>query len=815
MKRPYIILIILIFCFGNILNAQISHGGEPLSFKQSVSKSATVFNTPSFDYQQLLLEDNADSRTKPYRYGKLHEVNLSPDSSGTWNTNSNGLRIWQIKIHSEKAYSLGLIFNKFKLNEGVNMYVFSKDRKRIIGSFTHENNNKSGWFSTIGVEGDEIIVELDVPSNIEYGEINISGIVHDYRNAQGLKTGYGSSGSCNVNINCPDGADWQLEKRAVVKFSYVSGGVNYCTGVLINNTAFNSKPYILTANHCIGSQSVANSAIFMFNYESAGCVPTGNFTPPSISGATLIATGGNLDFSLLELSSVPPTLYNVYYAGWDKGTSSAQNTVTIHHPEGDLKKISKDYDAPVISNYDNYYIQNSHWNILNWDLGTTEPGSSGSPLFDQNHHIVGGLTGGAADCYNSIDDYYARFDMSWDYYSDPTRQLKAWLDPLNVNTKSLNGFDPNLITSGVDIGVLQVNVPTDTYCANSEIIPEIVIQNRGNVDLTNAVVSYKLNNGIVVSQNWTGNLKTFETASFKFNSILAPVGNIVFKAYTTAPNGLKDNNNYNDTVISPFFGEGPIDSIPINGPKEICSQSLDGIYSVYIPGKYLWKANGGIIDGSDTTQSISVVWNDWGDRFLNLNITNLCNSTDAESFKIDVVEQTLDLQIATGDNGANVCWSITDCDGNIMEEECGLESNINYSTKICLYKGCYRFNLYSDNLGITSYSLHNVLNSQEIAKGLSVDGSFKVEFILNPSNNLADFNVYPNPAESELVIEGIYNELYKNAKFAIYKLDGAMVIPFNNLDERQTIDISTLPKGMYIIEINSENGKFSKKFVKP
>ncbi len=815
MIRLYI-LIFLTFILSYIANAQISYGGEPLSFKQHSLKSASVFNTPNFDYQKLVQEDLQADRAKPYRYGKLHEVNLSPYNSGTWSTASNGDRIWQLEIQSAKAFSIGLIFDKFKLNEGAKMFIFSADHQQVIGSFTNENNNKSGWFSTIAVAGEKIIIEIDLSANKEYGEINISGIIHDYKNAFGLKTGFGASAACNVNINCPKGVNWQNEKRSVVMLS--SGG-SLCTGVLINNTAYNSKPYLLTAEHCISSSSGANSAVFMFNYESPNCTATGNPTYQSISSAKLIATGGDLDFTLLELSVAPPPSYKVYYAGWNRGTSPAQNTVTIHHPEGDIKKISKDYDAPIIGDvasvYVSGYIPFSHWNIIQWDLAATEPGSSGSPLFDENHRIVGDLTGGDSDCSYKFNDFYARFDMSWDHYTDVTKQLKKWLDPGNTNVQTLDGFDPNLITPGVDVGVIQVIAPEKTYCSGSKVIPNITIQNKGTIDLTSVLVNYKLDNGSIVYKMWNGNLATSEIATILFDSITIPVGNFNFKAFTSIPNGVTDNTNYNDTMVSSFVGQGLIDNIPIDGPKEICSQALNGIYSVNIPGKYLWKTNGGSIEGTDTIESVSVKWNDWGYRSLSLNITNLCNSFDAEPIEIDVLEQTLDLQIATGDNGSSVCWSIEDCTGNVLYHDCGLEPNAYYTQKICVRKGCYRFNLYSENLGVNGYSIHNVLNSHEIVKGLSVNGSITEEFTLNPSTNLADFNVYPNPAETELVIEGAFMELYNNSQFAIFKLDGSMVVPYNNLDERKVIDISTLPKGMYIIEITSDYGKISKKFVKP
>jgi len=816
MKKSYI-LFFLIFILSEInIYSQLSHGGIPLSFNQPELKSINVYTTPDYDYLKILKEDNQKKdNSKPFLYGKNHEVNLSPSNSGNWSIAMNGEKIWQLRIKSKGAYAIGLIFNKYRLNSGVRMFVFSVNKKEVIGSFTAENNTTSSSFSTIPIPGDEIIVELNIPENQDFGQLNISGIIHDFKNAFGLKTGYGSSGSCNINVNCPEGVNWQNEKRSIVKYSYVgSFGAELCTGVLVNNTAYNSKPYLLTAGHCISSQSVANTAVFIFNYESASCIATGNPSYHSLSAATLLSTGGNLDFSLLELNTNPPPVYNVYYSGWNKTLTAAQNTVTIHHPQGDIKKISKDYNPPVTGDYGSGYLYNSHWNIIEWDEGTTEGGSSGSPLFDQNKRIVGNLTGGDASCSYNFNDYYSKFDLSWDYYAQPSKQLKIWLDPINSGVSLLDGYDPNVSVPGLDVGILQVKSPIDSYCSGNEIVPEVIIQNKGSIDLTSASLNYKLNDGSTTAQSWVGLLKPSETINFQFNSILVSEGVNNIKFFTSAPNGLADSNNQNDTLSSQYFGEKILEDVKIDGSKEICSESLKGDYRTEITGNYLWNVEGGIIDGADNLQSVSVIWNKWGEKLVKLHLSNLCNEIDAEDFKVEIIEQSLQLEINTGGNGATVCYSIEDCNGNEVFYECNLEPFKKYTKDLCMYKGCYNFRLYSESNGVTSYSLNNQLNDQIILEGTSVIGEINEQFTLNSSTKLSEFNVYPNPAQNEIIIEGNFIELYEDSKFAIFNLSGAMVLPYNSLIDRQIIEISKLPRGMYFIEINSVYGKFAKKFLK-
>ncbi|NMB71142.1 MAG: T9SS type A sorting domain-containing protein, partial [Bacteroidales bacterium] len=255
-----------------------------------------------------------------------------------------------------------------------------------------------------------------------------------------LDTQTGISGSCEVDINCPEGSLWQTEKRGVAKL--VVNGTTLCTGSLVNNTEHNGKPYLLTAGHCIADQDDAWRTVFTFNYERSGCGSGTASSAQTISGSDLISTVSGLDFSLVQLTVPPPPSYKPIYLGWDLDTTGISSTVTIHHPAGDVKKISVDYNAPVIGNFGGGYDYMSHWRIIRWDKGATEGGSSGAPLFNQNHRIIGTLTGGDANCSKPENDYFQRMDRCWDDYEPPANQLRAWLDPVNAGFMHVDYYDP-------------------------------------------------------------------------------------------------------------------------------------------------------------------------------------------------------------------------------------------------------------------------------------------------------------------------------------------------------------------------------------
>ena len=439
------------------ISAQLSRGGKP---SELVSKHSPWIQLDDIHSDQLLLEDEWAAMTgkKSQRIAGETPCALNPDNSGQWLTLPDGSRIWQLGLEGKGVLALGLVFNRFYLEPGIKLFVFDPQRQNILGAYTNLNNKSSYMLALSYLSGDKLIVQLEVPSGqTEYGELMIGAVRQAYRPVFTDKSarGFGSSGSCNVDINCTLGNNWQLAKRSVVRLVNKEN----CTGVLINNTKQDSTAYVLTAAHCLFTNNVdySSTTIFYFNYESPTCDGPDGITYHSISGATLISTGDtlettvdtdSLDFALLELSFAPPDSFVPYFAGWNRSSTPPLNTATIHHPSSDVMKISVDNDPsgsgvpePQLS-YASYLVRGCFWRVLKWEAGTTEGGSSGGPLFDQNQRIVGTLTGGQASCDNSVNDDFTRFDYAWDYYPDSLRQLKHWLDPGNTGVMSLNGFDP-------------------------------------------------------------------------------------------------------------------------------------------------------------------------------------------------------------------------------------------------------------------------------------------------------------------------------------------------------------------------------------
>ncbi|MBA4321958.1 MAG: hypothetical protein C0408_04000, partial [Odoribacter sp.] len=386
-----------------------------------------------------------------YQFAIPVPVNLNPENAG-FIFQKNNESVWIVGIKSKEAKSLNLILQPFKLPPGAYVYIYDSSKKIVRGAFTDENNSQSGILPTMPVPGEELILEYHFPVGSKWkNTLGISQVAHDFLGVFGEKdikdNRYKLSQPCNIDINCPDGVPYSVEKRSVCRL--IIRGVELCTGVLLNNTNLENRPFLLTAQHCIVDQNDADKTIFVFGYESPWCTGPDGRVSHSLSGSVLRSTNVQIDFSLVELNTFPPFVYKPYLSGWDVSGVIPSRSSSIHHPMGDVKKISVDLDPPVTGTFNNM-LSNSFWRIIKWDGGTTEGGSSGGPLFDQNKRVVGILTGGEAYCGRSENDYFAKLSVIYNLSSILYQQLKGWIDPAVSGIKQLNGRDPyapNLLTN--------------------------------------------------------------------------------------------------------------------------------------------------------------------------------------------------------------------------------------------------------------------------------------------------------------------------------------------------------------------------------
>lgn len=471
----YLLVIFVVLSFGSAtLSAygQVERGGVPRSFQfhQSLKSQSKPIEIAAPDMLSIQKEDYDDAmHEKSYRVGVEVPVSITTTHSGQWDNLPGGGRIWRVTLICNGAQAIGLNYNEIRLPAGADIFVYTPDQKFVIGALTSSEIPLNQKFATRPLSGEAIVLEYFEPERVnEQAVIDISGLVYIYRgfeaqNSERSKSAL-SAGSCEVNVNCTEGDNWQKQKQGVVKILTKVGSRYFsCTGSLLNNTAQDFRGLLLTAAHCskdnkngvVASDSDYSQWIFYFNYEYDGCVPSATITKTVVGVQKLAisekANDIGSDFLLMRSLKKIPAQYNAYYCGWDNENVSSSSGVCIHHPDGDVKKIST-YTTQLKSGANlESSIPNTAW-LLAWaqttnGYGVTEGGSSGAPLFDAEGLVIGSLTGGYSDCEHPTQvDYFGKFFYSW--MSNGTTadmQLKPWLDSLNTGiTKMPGSFNQNL-----------------------------------------------------------------------------------------------------------------------------------------------------------------------------------------------------------------------------------------------------------------------------------------------------------------------------------------------------------------------------------
>jgi hypothetical protein len=442
--------------------AQVSYGGYPMSGLKNLPAPEKL-ELEYLDIKPYLEQDYInDEAGKPPRIGISRDVSIElADHHHIWTETSPTTKVWRYALRSEGAINVNVTFYDFYLAPGSALFVYDSKKEIILGQFNEKSNNPSGIFSVSNLPGDELIIELIEESDVSITDgwfpashFRIAQLGHFYR-FDAFASDLKASEECQVNINCPEGADWQRQKRGVARIILKDGrNYGYCTGSLINNTANNGQVLFITANHC-GETSSPNDYAqwqFRFNYEMTSCTSVSEPPNHTLTGSSLLSEGlfdEGSDFKLLLLSETPPVDYKPYYNGWDRTEIPASHGVSIHHPAGDVKKISTFTDSLRTGTFPGS-MTDAFWRVAwartqtNW--GVTEGGSSGSPLFGEEKKIIGTLTGGNTSCTNQLfgSDLYGKFHKHWDENDTlPKRQLAPFLDPLALDPPALDGFDPH------------------------------------------------------------------------------------------------------------------------------------------------------------------------------------------------------------------------------------------------------------------------------------------------------------------------------------------------------------------------------------
>lgn len=464
---------------GAMLGMAVAGGAMAEGFNADRSK----LSFDALDMNKLADEDalTDEKGVGPKRFAIGHEVDVRPAADGRWSTRADGSLVWTFEVDTPDAAHLNFGLNPFHLPDGATLTIAATDGSTSIGPFTAENNNVTGQYWTQVLMASSAVFTLTVPAGRQ-DEVQLAlvKIGHGYRGF-GARTKYCKSGACNMDVACLGPNDpWNDNRRAVA--AYTRGATDTCTGSLVNNTANDHRLIFATAGHC-GMNSNANAATIVayWNYESATCrtpgsAASGTALPKpntTYNGATFLANHGTTsssDWTLLEFVQPVNPAYNHYWAGWDRTgvapvcaqpgdpASTTGMCASIHHPGVDEKRITfigqtmdiRQYLQPAAGS------GTSHW-YVHWDPSppllpgiqpppasiapnVTEGGSSGSPLYNAEHRLVGVLSGGLSACGatgENLTDYYGRLAIGWEGGGTTATAMKTHLDPVGGGTATV------------------------------------------------------------------------------------------------------------------------------------------------------------------------------------------------------------------------------------------------------------------------------------------------------------------------------------------------------------------------------------------
>ncbi len=418
-------------------------------------------------------------------FAETMEVFVTPDTHGNWEELDNGNMVWRLRILSATAKSLNLGFTKYFMPTGGTLVLYSADMERVMGPFTPSDNEEHEQLWTPILNGDQLVVEVQLPAEAKDDlQLELKSVNHDY-------LGFGSpsamlSGSCNLDVICGDADGWGIVDgyRDIIQSVAVIGqsGGTFCTGFLVNSVREDCAPLFMTANHCgVNSAAQAATLVAYWNFQNSTCREPGSGASGGNgdgsladfnTGATHLASYAPSDFTIVQFDDPISETANAFYAGWDATEAIPESAIGIHHPSTDEKRISFENDPLLegIGLSDQTSTDGDHLIVPDWDIGTTEGGSSGSPVFNAEKRVVGQLHGGGAACGNDAYDTYGWFFTSWEGGGTPSTRLKDWLDPDDTGILTIDGRGEMQCSFFVD-----ATPSIQDLCAPTELVYEIEV----------------------------------------------------------------------------------------------------------------------------------------------------------------------------------------------------------------------------------------------------------------------------------------------------------------------------------------------------
>lgn len=430
----------IIACFTSVcLQAQIERDGSPLTWQVALDHiTGSIWqDLPALDINALLAEDavEASDKSTPLRFAKRIDFNVDANTMGRWTNLGNGDRIWMCGVEIDQAYALSFSFAQLQIPEGSSIYFYTADKSDFIGPLTRKHNTSDQPFITPPIEGRRVVIEYYEPYAFRgAGRFTIDAVAASYRDLKNADLT--DVQSCWNPLTYSVNNTGQVNASSSVLLSIVDDGQRLATSVLLNNTASNGIPYLMTAQSVL--LGLPSRWLFLFDVAGSGCLNADvHCWNKAICGGVVKELSNASGLALIRLRDMPRQNWTPYYSGWQTNEiEEDQRMFLIHHALGMPQSLAE-YQG---------VLEQTTWNdwpvvaISHWDDGATAMGSVGSPLFDENLNVVGIQIGGDMDCNGNGRDYFAMISGTWDSF-------KEYLDPYVTGQSRFDGEFPVITTT--------------------------------------------------------------------------------------------------------------------------------------------------------------------------------------------------------------------------------------------------------------------------------------------------------------------------------------------------------------------------------
>jgi len=405
--------------------------------------------------------------------------------------------VYSMALSSPDAAALRVHFTGFRLPPATGVYLYT-DEAQAFGPYTGRGPFGDGEFWSHTVVGDYVLLQLRhvgpaTDADLHGAGFTVAGLGHV--RPVFLSGTCSNNASCTVNAECVNNTAVDPARNAVAAMQWISGAyIYFCSGGLVADTDDSSEiPYFLTANHCISRGKDAKNLENFFQYTTRcnseeGCLTwqvLRNNYPQSLRtlGASVISTGRNADYTLLQLAQAAPV--GSAFLGWNPNPVAFSNNTQlfrISHPDGSPQSYSA-HDVSTSAGTCTGWPRGDR--IYSHDVaGATEGGSSGSPVVNGAGELVGQLSGACGTNVSDVCDstHNATVDGAFAAYYDV---VSPWLDPTSggggctptASTESsctdlvdndcdglIDGADPDCQTGGLPPGA---SCSDNSQCASN------------------------------------------------------------------------------------------------------------------------------------------------------------------------------------------------------------------------------------------------------------------------------------------------------------------------------------------------------------